>query len=140
MATAHMILGRRLEPAAFSGCPSGIRRVWRIAERGLRMHDLRVKTTEPKQPDYESVAQLAERVRPWTEHAIRRMVSRGILRRGVHYHQPGGRRGKLMFDVDAIDEFIRRGPERAPEPRQNQLMIMMADGTEVRLDDEEDDA
>jgi len=43
-----------------------------------------------------------------------------------------------MFDVDAIDEFIRRGPERAPEPRRNPLTIRMADGTEVHLNGEDD--
>jgi len=139
-AAAHMVLGRRIEPGALPGwsgsAPPGIRRLWRIVDRCDRIHTMparRVTTPEPRK--YVSVAGLSGRVQ-WSEHAIRRMVSRGTLKRGVHYHQPGGRRGKLMFDVDAIDEFIRR--EREPEPRRNPLTITMADGTEVILDEEDE--
>jgi hypothetical protein len=65
---------------------------------------------------YLSAAQLAQ-CTPWTEDAIRRMVSRGILRRGVHVFQPLGPRSQLVFRWEAIVELIegRAAPARPPE-------------------------
>lgn len=63
---------------------------------------------------YLSVAQLAECV-PWSQAAIRRMVSRGQLKAGVHYFQPSGPGGQLVFSWQAIVEYIEAG-EPAAKP------------------------
>lgn len=57
---------------------------------------------------YLTLKQLAE-VGPWSERAIRRRVSAGLLRRGFHFFQPGGAGGQLIFDWKAIEEYIRAG-------------------------------
>lgn len=54
---------------------------------------------------YLSIAQLAE-LTPWTINSIEKMVRRGVLVRGIHYFQPGGRRGRLVFKWDPIVAFI----------------------------------
>jgi hypothetical protein len=43
---------------------------------------------------------------PWTPDAIEKMVRRGVLVRGVHYFQPFGRRGRLVFKWGAIVALI----------------------------------
>ena len=47
---------------------------------------------------YLNAAQLAQ-CTPWTEDAIRRMVSRGILRRGVHVFQRQVRAGEQLGQI-----------------------------------------
>jgi hypothetical protein len=59
--------------------------------------------------EYLDAAQLATRT-PWSVEAIRRMVSRGVLRRGVHYFQPLGPRTQLIFKWSAIVALIEGVP------------------------------
>jgi len=58
---------------------------------------------------YLSAEQLAA-LTPWSPDAIEKMVRRGTLARGVHYFQPAGRRGRLLFKWDAIVALIECGP------------------------------
>jgi hypothetical protein len=60
--------------------------------------------------EYLSVEQLAA-ITPWSEEAIRRMVSRGVLKKGVHYFQPLGARSRLVFKWSAIVQLIEGAPE-----------------------------
>jgi hypothetical protein len=75
---------------------------------------------------YVNVAELAK-LTPWSEQAIRSMIARGTFRRGVHYFQPGGRRGQLVFRWDAVVRYIEGepGPEGIP----------LADGTVIDLEE-----
>jgi hypothetical protein len=52
--------------------------------------------------------QLAART-PWTVDAIAKMVQRGVLKRGVHYFQPFGRRSQMIFKWSAVVALIERG-------------------------------
>ena len=52
---------------------------------------------------------------PWSRDAIETMVRRGILRRGVHYFQPGGHRGRLIFKWSAIVSFIQEAQDNGKE-------------------------
>lgn len=54
---------------------------------------------------YLSLEELSQRT-PWSPEAIRRMLQRGTLRKGVHYFQPAGHRGRIVFKWDAIVKFI----------------------------------
>lgn len=54
---------------------------------------------------YLSAEQLAE-LTPWTPDAIEKMIRRGVLVRDVHYFQPFGKRGRLVFKWDAIVTLI----------------------------------
>lgn len=62
---------------------------------------------------YLSIQQLAE-VTPWTVGAIRKMVARGVLKRGLHYFQPLGRRRELVFKWAAIEQLIEGQAIRCP--------------------------
>ena len=64
---------------------------------------------------YMSAKQLAE-VTPWTVNAIRKMMARGVLKRGVHYFQPLGRRREVVFKWSAIVVMIEQGPPAVEEP------------------------
>jgi hypothetical protein len=55
--------------------------------------------------EYLSAEQLSE-VTPWSLSAIDKMVSRGVLKRDVHYFQPFGRRTQLVFKWSAIVALI----------------------------------
>ena len=66
--------------------------------------------------EYLDAAQLAARA-PWSVEAIRRMVSRGVLRRGVHYFQPLGPRTQLIFKWSAIVTLIEGIPSAAAPVR-----------------------
>lgn len=68
------------------------------------------------QREYLSAEQLAA-LTPWTVEAIRRMVSRGILRRGIDYFQPFGSRTQLLFKWRAIRRLIEgdHAPDREDE-------------------------
>jgi hypothetical protein len=59
----------------------------------------------PAPREYMSAAELAART-PWSVEAIRRMVSRGILKRGIHFFQPLGPRSQLLFKWSAIVALI----------------------------------
>jgi hypothetical protein len=62
--------------------------------------------------EYLDAAELAART-PWSVEAIRRMVGRGVLRRGVHYFQPLGPRTQLIFKWSAIVALIEGVPAAA---------------------------
>lgn len=53
---------------------------------------------------------------PWTREAIETMVRRGVFRRGVHYFQPGGRRGRLIFKWSKVVAFIEHQVAADPPP------------------------
>lgn len=53
--------------------------------------------------EYLSVRQLAERI-PYTEGAIRNLMSRGVLRLGIHYTKPHAR---PIFEWAAIVEWLK---------------------------------
>jgi hypothetical protein len=59
----------------------------------------------PSVREYLSAEQLAK-VTPWSLSAIEKMVSRGVLKRDVHYFQPFGRRTQLVFKWSAIVAVI----------------------------------
>ena len=59
----------------------------------------------PAVPPYLSPEQLA-RLTPWSVQAIRTMVKRGVFQRAVHYFQPGGKGGGLVFKWSAVVELI----------------------------------
>lgn len=61
------------------------------------------------------------------------MVSRKQLKMGVHYFQPGGCRGRLIFDLEAIEAFIR-GEEQEQPPAPT---VRIFGRGEVKLDEEE---
>jgi len=61
---------------------------------------------------YLSAEELSERT-PWTLDAIEKMIRRGVLIRGVHYFQPFGRRGRLVFKWKAIVALIEGRPIRS---------------------------
>ena len=75
---------------------------------------------------YVSVAELA-RLTPGSEDAIRAMVARGSFRRGVHYFQPAGHRGQLVFRWDAVVLYIEGGSGHEGIP--------LADGTVIDLEE-----
>jgi len=54
---------------------------------------------------YLSSEELAQRT-PWSADAIEKMIGRGVLVRGVHFFQLGGRRSRLIFKWDAIVGLI----------------------------------
>jgi len=71
--------------------------------------------------EYLDAAQLAAST-PWSVEAIRRMVSRGVLRRGVlrrgvHYFQPLGPRTQVIFKWSAIVTLIEGIPSAAAPVR-----------------------
>ena len=60
-------------------------------------------------PEYLSIRQLADRI-PYSEGAIRNMMSRGVFRLGVHYTKPNG--GRPVFHWPAVQEWTRSQPNR----------------------------
>lgn len=59
---------------------------------------------------YLSADQLTE-LTPWSKDALDKMVSRGTLRRGVHYFQIGGERKKdRIYKWSAIEALIEGRP------------------------------
>jgi len=57
--------------------------------------------------EYLSIRQLASRI-PYSEGAIRNMMSRGVFRLGVHYTKPNG--GRPIFYWPAVQEWTRSQP------------------------------
>ena len=60
-------------------------------------------------PEYLSIRQLADCI-PYSEGAIRNMMSRGVFLLGVHYTKPNG--GRPIFYWPAIQEWARSQPHR----------------------------
>jgi hypothetical protein len=60
-------------------------------------------------PEYLSVRQLAEHI-PYSEGAIRNMMSRGIFHLGIHYTKPNG--GRPIFHWSAVQQWVRSQPDR----------------------------
>jgi hypothetical protein len=56
---------------------------------------------------------------PWTPDALEKLVRRGVLKRGVHYFQPFGRRGRLFFKWSAIVALI----EGLPVPSETEPVV-----------------
>jgi hypothetical protein len=78
-----------------------------------------------KYKPYVSIAELAE-LTPWTDQAIRTMISRGILRKGKHYFHVGRR---PVFKWAAIVAFIEQGEarERVPHYREQLSQLSLWD-------------
>jgi len=71
-------------------------------------------TALPAPKPYLSVKELSN-LTPFTEVAIRTMMARGVLRKGVHYFEVGSRR---VFKWAAVVDFIEgRGVEPVCEDR-----------------------
>ncbi len=60
---------------------------------------------------YLSAEQLAE-LTPWSVEALQKMVKRGMLKLGVHYFRPFGRRSRLIFKWEAMIALIEGIPPR----------------------------
>lgn len=60
---------------------------------------------EPRTKPYVSIAELAQ-LTPWTEQAIRTMISRGIFVEGKHYYHVGRR---AVFKWKEVCDFIHDG-------------------------------
>ena len=60
-------------------------------------------------PEYLSIRQVAERI-PYSEGAIRNMMSRGVFRLGVHYTKPNG--GRPVFYWPAVQKWTRSQPDQ----------------------------
>jgi hypothetical protein len=60
-------------------------------------------------PEYLSIRQLTNRI-PYSEGAIRNMMSRGVFRLGVHYNKPNA--GRPVFYWPAVQEWTRSQPDR----------------------------
>jgi hypothetical protein len=66
--------------------------------------------------EYMNAEQLAA-VTPWSPDAIRRMVTRGALKKNVHVFQPLGPRTQMLFKWSAIVALIEAGtPGPLPPP------------------------
>jgi hypothetical protein len=56
---------------------------------------------------YLSTDQLAQ-LTPWTVQAINTMRKRGVFKPGVHYFQPAGKGGQVIFKWAAVVELIEK--------------------------------
>lgn len=81
---------------------------------------------------YLYISQLAE-VSPWSAAAIRKMMSRGVLRQGEHYFKPGGRNARPIFSWAAIERFIE-GRDESESCAGSKGKISMANGVVVDVD------
>jgi hypothetical protein len=83
-----------------------------MSRQATRHHDR--PSGSPQAPPIASIApylsaeQLAV-VTPWTPDAIEKMISRGLLIRGVHFFQPFGRRSQRIFKWASIQALIEGG-------------------------------
>ena len=87
----------RTRPCALALVGDGLSTVKTTTARGSD-HEVTV-------PPYLSTEQLSQ-LTPWTVQAINTMWKRGILKRGVHYYQPMGRGGQVIFKWSAVVELI----------------------------------
>jgi len=78
---------------------------------------------------YLYIDQLAE-LTPWTEDAIRTMMTRGKLKKGVHYFQDGPR-CRLIFKWRSVVQLIEDGVAETIEGE----TIPLANGKVIRLDE-----
>ena len=94
-----------------SGRQSTIRRAQRLDSASLPL-----PVDAPVCKPYLSISELAT-LTPWTDQAIRTMVSRGIFREGEHFFYVGRR---PVFKWAAVVAFIEQGPppERVPHYRE----------------------
>jgi len=74
---------------------------------------------QPTCKPYLSIAELTH-LTPWTDQAIRTMISRGILREGSHFFYVGRR---PVFKWAAIVTFIERPQPREPVPHYRDQVI-----------------
>jgi hypothetical protein len=75
----------------------------------------------PALKPYLSIAQLT----PWTDQAIRMMISRGVFQEGQHFFYVGRR---PVFKWAAIVGFIEQGPPRDRVPHRRDQMKLRDDG------------
>ena len=80
--------------------------------------------------EYLYIEQLAE-LTPWTEDAIRTMMSRGKLNRGTHYFKPYGAHSRPIFKWSAIVQLIEGGGELEASDE----TIPLAGGMVINLDE-----
>jgi hypothetical protein len=73
---------------------------------------------------YLSIAELAQ-LTPWTDQAIRTMVSRGVFREGQHFSTWAGARYSKWT---AVVGFIEQGPPRDRVPHRRDQMKLWDDG------------
>ncbi|MFQ5479415.1 MAG: hypothetical protein ACE5E4_12470 [Candidatus Binatia bacterium] len=85
-------------------------------------------STVPK--PYLSTCELSE-LTPWSEQAIRTMVSRGVLKFGIHYFKPRGFNGRPIFSWRAIVDYI----EGSFEPNERGHTIPLANGVDIDLNE-----
>jgi len=78
----------------------------------------------PALKPYLSIAELAQ-LTPWTDQAIRTMISRGVFREGQHFVYVGRR---PVFKWAAIVGFIEQGPPRDRVPHRRDHMKLWDDG------------
>ena len=83
---------------------------------------------------YLHIDQLAA-LTPWSEAAIRSMMSRGEFREGVHFFRPFGGRSRPVFKWQAVCELIEAQVKGATD----QAQIRFADGSVIDLDAAEKD-
>jgi hypothetical protein len=73
---------------------------------------------------YLSIAELAQ-LTPWTDQAIRTMISRGAFREGQHFFYVGRR---PVFKWAAIVGVIEQGPPRDRAPHRRDQLKLWDDG------------
>jgi hypothetical protein len=88
--------------------------------------------------EYLNVGQLAG-LTPWSPQAISAMVKRGVLKPGLHYFQPFGRGGQLIFKWTAIVSLIEGTSKEAETSRVGgdgrSRSIPMADGNLIDVEE-----
>ena len=78
----------------------------------------------PALKPYLSIAELAP-LTPWTDQAIRTMISRGVFREGQHFFYVGRR---PIFKWAAIVGFIEQDPPRDRAPHRRDQLKLWDDG------------
>jgi hypothetical protein len=86
------------------------------------------RNTSPK--PYLSILELSA-LTPWSEHAIRTMIARGVFQRGEHYFQPTGYKGQILFRWTSIVGYIEGRPAAAVRG------IPLADGNLIDVEEAE---
>jgi hypothetical protein len=93
------------------------------AKNGVRSRETTIGVQPVDAPvlkPYVSIAELAQ-LTPWTDQAIRTMISRGVFREGQHFFYVGRR---PVFKWTAIVGFIEQSPPRDLVPhRRDQLKL-----------------
>jgi len=81
--------------------------------------------------EYLHIEQLAE-LTPWSESAIRTMMSRGLFKEGVHFFKPQGHRGRTIFKWSAVVSYIECQVRGAPN---DDVPIEFAHGSVIDFDE-----